>query len=80
MVQKSQKVTVFFDATPNLLKHPAGKIMMRKKLEQSMHENIDSNIDKMVDRYASLPALAVHYGEYCKLLGQARDLFIWGYF
>lgn len=80
MVQKSQKVTVFFDATPNLLKHPAGKIMMRKKLAQSMHENIDSNIDKMVDRYASLPALAVHYGEYCKLLGQARDLFIWGYF
>ncbi|MBA7494723.1 hypothetical protein ES702_05300 [subsurface metagenome] len=80
MVQESQKVTVFLDATPNLLKHPVGKIMLRKTLAQSMHENIDSNIDKIVDRYAFLPALTVHYGEYCKLLSQARDLFVWGYF
>jgi len=80
MVQESQKVTVFLDATPNLLKHPVGKTMLRKTLAQFMHENIDSNIDKMVDRYAFLPALMVHHGEYCKLLSQARDLFVWGFF
>lgn len=80
MVQEQQKVMVFLDTTPNLLKHSASKIMLKKTLARSMHENIDLNIDKMVDRYAFLPALTVHHGEYCKLLSQARDLFVWGYF
>jgi hypothetical protein len=73
-------VPAFIDLEPNVLKHPVGGKFHKKQHADFLRADLESKIVDCVNRYASLPALVVHEGEYRKLLIEARNLFTYGYF
>ena len=80
MSNKEKEITVYIDTIPNLLNHPTIGKQQQKEVGQLIHDQFESKLDDIVTRYASLPVLLIHHGEYCNLLMEARELFINGYF
>ena len=75
-----KSVPAFLDLEPNILKHPVFGELQKKRYADVLRADFESKIVGCVNRYASLPALIVHEGEYRKLLIEARNIFTYGYF
>lgn len=80
MTNKEQQIPIFLDTTSNLLKHPVFGKEEKEKEAEAIVNLIRKRAPSMVERYATLPPIMVHHGEYCDLLREARSLFIYGYF
>lgn len=74
------KMPVFIDTIPNLLKLAGAGKKGKEKVADLLRQEFESQIDDIISKYASLPWLMIHPGEYCDLLTEARTLFVSGYF
>ena len=80
MTNKQRPIPMFIDLIPNMLKDAAWGPKEKKRLAKSLCERFELRIDDAVTRYSSLSPLMVHAGDYCDLLREARDLYVYGYF
>ncbi len=80
MTNKQKTIPMFIDLIPNVLKHAVGGPKEKKRIAKSLCERFELKIDDALTRYSSLPPLMVHTGDYCDLLMEARDLYIYDYF
>ena len=75
-----KEIPIYLDLISNTLRHPVIGQTQRESLGQSILTEFRNKIDSVIDRYASLPQVMVQHGEYVKLLIEARQLFIFGYY
>jgi len=80
MADKGKQIAVFLDTIPNLLKHPVLGKKEKEEQAKAIVDLVNKRAPSMVERYAGLPPIIVHHGEYCNLLAEARSLFIYGFF
>ena len=71
---------VWLDLVPAELAHNERREEYRRQFAEKFKATIDEQLPSFMDRRAELPILHVYDGDFMPLLGEARELYMMGYF